>query len=110
MHLPSDFDPMVERTFERHAAAGITAVRLALGHPEPDPAPGGDWRCRVIIVGLPYAVDRYAYGVDGVQALTLALEMAAADLRHAALPSGERLTFLGGPDLCLPRAGVAVAT
>jgi hypothetical protein len=105
MHLPPGFDSVIERVFERHTASGVADVRLAVGRPEPDPEPGGDWRCRLVVVGLPRPVDRHAHGVDGVQALTLALEMAAADLRHAALPRGERLTFLGGPDLCLPRCG-----
>jgi hypothetical protein len=105
LHLPPDFDPVIERVFDRRTALGAAEVRLALGRPEPDPETGGDWRCRLVIVGLPRPVDRHAYGVDGVQALTLALEMAAADLRYAALPAGERLTFLGGPDLRLPRSG-----
>jgi hypothetical protein len=105
MNLPDDLDPVVERRFERHGAHGVTAVRLCLGRPERDPVPGGDWRCRVVIAGMPQPVDRYAYGIDGLQALTLALEMAAADLRYARLPEGERLTFLGGSDLCLPQAG-----
>jgi hypothetical protein len=105
MPVPYDFDPVVERTFERLGPSGAADVRLALGRPERDPAPGGDWRCRVVIDGLPHAVDRYAYGIDGLQALTLALVMAGADLRQARLPAGERLTFLGGPDLGLPAAG-----
>ena len=110
MHLPPDLEPVIERLFERHTGAGVVEVRLAVARPEPDPTRGGDWRCRLAIVGLPHPVDRHAYGIDGVQALTLALEMAAADLRHAELPAGERLTFLGAPDLCLPRGGGACAT
>jgi hypothetical protein len=98
-----DLDPVVERTFERHTASGVSEVRLVLGRPAPDPADGGDWRCRVVITGLPDPVDRHAYGIDALQALALAIEMAAADLRYARLPAGERVTFLGGPDLGLPR-------
>jgi hypothetical protein len=110
MLLPHDLEPAVARTFERHTATGVREVRLALARPEPDPGPGGDWRCRLVIVGLPHRVDRYAYGIDGLQAFTLALHMAAADLRYAALPAGERLTFLGTPDLGLPAASAPAAT
>lgn len=102
MSVADDLDPVVERTFERHTAAGGAEVRMAVGRPERDPAPGGDWRCRLVVSGLPDPVDRYVYGIDGLQALLLALHMAAVDLRHARLPAGERLTFLGEPDLGLP--------
>ena len=99
----ADADAVVERTFERTGPAGAAVVRLALGRPEPDPEPGGDWRCRVVVSGLGRLVDQYAYGIDSLQALALALEMARALLAHAALRPGERLQWLGDADLGLPR-------
>ena len=95
-------DAVVERTFERTGPEGTTSVRLALGRPEPDPEPGGDWRCRVVISGLGPRVDQFAYGVDSLQALALGLEMARAHLMHAP-PAGGGLRWLGESDLGLPR-------
>jgi hypothetical protein len=94
--LPPDFQIAAEREFERTDDGSL--VRLVLGRPEPDPAPGGDWRCRVWLVGRGIAVDQYAYGVDSLQALGLALEMARALLRP-----GE-VTWLRQADLGLPRS------
>ena len=37
-----------------------------------------------------------------MQALLLAITMAAADVQHARLDAGERLTWLGGGDLGIP--------
>ncbi len=56
-----------------------------------------------MILGLGAPVDRYAYGIDGVQALGLALEMARAEL-EAAGRGGGAVTWLGGADLGLPRS------
>ncbi len=98
---PAGMDVVVTREFER--AGGGPPVRLLVARPEPDPAPGGDWRCRHVIVGLGAPVDAYAYGVDPLQALGLVLEMARAEL-EAASRAGERVTWLGGADLGLPRS------
>jgi hypothetical protein len=94
-------DVIAERTYERAGAPGL--VRLALGRPEPDPEPGGDWRCRMVIEGLGDVIDRHAYGVDALQALGLAFEMARAHLQPS--PShGPGVTWLGQADLGLPRS------
>jgi len=100
-----DVDAVVDRTFERVGPAGAAAgaVRLALGRPERDPGPGGDWRCRVVIAGLGRPIDRHAYGIDPLQALALALEMARMYLSFTPLADGERLTWLGASELGIPR-------
>lgn len=91
-----------ERVFELDGPGGGSPVTLRLGAPERDPAPGGSWRCRVTIAGLPTVVDRHVYGEDGLQALVLALEMARIYLRTAPLPDGASLTLFGNPDLGIP--------
>ena len=96
----SDLDVVAKRTYER--VDGGAPVRLRVCRPAPDPAPGGDWRCRLVIDGLGRPVDRWAYGIDGVQALGLALEIARSYLQ----PSPEHpalVTWLGQADLGLPR-------
>ena len=93
---------LVERTFEYHTAEGLRQVRLTLSVPKPDRARRAGWRCRVRIAGLDRGVDQYAYGVDGVQALVLALEMARVILRTTPLPDGARLTWLDDDDLGIP--------
>lgn len=96
----SELDVVAERVYD-----GVqldAAVRLRICRPEPDPTPDGDWRCRLLIEGLERPVDRWAYGIDAVQALGLALEMARSHLQ----PSPERpalVTWLGQLDLGLPR-------
>jgi uncharacterized protein DUF6968 len=95
-----DVDVAAERMYERIEGSG--AVRLRVYRPIPDPTPGGDWRCRLVIDGLGRPVDRWVHGVDGVQALGLALEMARSHLQ----PSPEHpalVTWLGQADLGLPR-------
>lgn len=98
LHAPG----FVERIFELRTPAGERAVRLRVGAPEPDPAPGGSWRCRVEIAGGPWAVDQHAYGEDGLQALVLGLEMARILLRTTPLPAAASLTWLHDSDLGIP--------
>jgi hypothetical protein len=78
-------------------------VIVRLGRPEPDPTPGGAWRCRMEILGLPSGdLSRDVHGEDSLQALILALELAHIDLTH--LPAATSLTWSGDPDLgLLPR-------
>src|SRR6188508_3013962 len=47
-------------------------VRLAIGVPEPDPLPRGDFRCPFQVIGLSDDSVHYAHGVDSFQALNLA--------------------------------------
>jgi hypothetical protein len=99
--IPTGLDVVVTREFGR--AGGGPLVHLLVARPERDPEAGGDWRCRHVILGLGPTVDRYAYGIDGLQALALTLEMARAEL-EAAAQAGNAVTWLGGEDLDLPRS------
>lgn len=57
----------------KNAAGQSVPVTLSLHLPEPDPlSEQGDYRCKVEIQGI--AFEKYAYGVDSLQALCLAVE------------------------------------
>jgi hypothetical protein len=96
-----NLDVIAAREFE-HGDTGAT-VMLLVARPEPDTAFGGDWRCGHVIIGLGAPVDRYAYGVDALQALGLTLEMARVELEAAGRGESPS-TWLGSPDLGLPRS------
>src|SRR5262249_27643545 len=74
------------RTIRRIAARRVfesnngTPVGLTIGVPEC--VPGSDWGCAVQITGLDTGLrrPRYLFGIDGLQALHLAMECAAAEL------------------------------
>lgn len=53
---------------------------------------GGDWECPFHIVGLRTKTVESGYGVDAVQALTMALEGIRVTLER----SGQRLSWIGG--------------
>ncbi len=65
---------------------------------------GRDWCCTYRVEGLPGRADRRAGGVDGVQALELALKNMAMFLYSSPEAREGRLTFLkqGRGDLGLP--------
>jgi hypothetical protein len=66
-------------------------VVLTIGVPQP--VPGSDWGCALQITGLSSSLrrPRYVFGIDGLQALHLAMKCADAML-HSAKPE---LSFLG---------------
>ena len=100
------------RDLEREGPSGRARVRVEIGRPVRSDDAGGDWACPVRVTGLtglPGIVELAALGVDGVQALLLALELARVTLVYARLGDGERLTFLGRPDLGLPRSLTGIA-
>lgn len=78
-------------------------VTLRVAAPERDPLPGGDWRCRYAVLGLGDPVLRYAYGVDTLQALQLAMAGLANHVRAQAVELGAELSWIGGEDLGLPK-------
>lgn len=93
-------DAIATRVYERAGTQDL--VRLLIGRPEPDPLPGGDWRCRIVIEGLDKPIDRWAFGVDAIQALGLAFEIARIQLQ----PHPDRapkVSWLDHADLALPR-------
>jgi hypothetical protein len=86
----------------RYGVAGEPGreVVLTIGKPRPDPRPGGDWMCWVLIEGIPKERRRRVNGADPVQALQLAMVYARHELDASGLP----LTWLGGEpgDVGLP--------
>lgn len=96
-------DPIAIRELEVRSPGGGEARRVVVrfGRPEPDPASGGDWRCPVQITGIGEDEVRYAFGVDPLQALQLALQMAGARLFAAQGRSGT-ITWLDMPELGFP--------
>jgi hypothetical protein len=97
--MASELKPViVERTLRSEGGAA-RPVQLRLGMPRPSPK--GDWECPYQIVGLGKSRSQVAYGLDGMQALLMAVEA----LRVTIEESGERLAWEGGEngDHGLPR-------
>lgn len=59
------------RTLEFVPTPGEPAreIVVTIGEPEPDPEPGGDFRCRLVISGFEKPYDHHFHGVDPIQAL-----------------------------------------
>jgi hypothetical protein len=72
-------------------APGGKPVVLTLGVPQP--VPGSDWGCALQITGLNtrWRRPRYVFGIDGFQALSLAMQCAGAVLESTKL----QLEWLG---------------
>lgn len=95
---------IADRTFELHPDAGeVIEIVLRVGSPRPAEV---DWVCPFEITGGDTRVAHAAWGVDAVQALLLALAMAAADLRSEARRVGARVQWLGRDELGLPGANL----
>ena len=94
------------RTIRRIAARRVfqspngESVVLTLGVPQP--VPGSDWGCALQITGLnsTWRRPKYVFGIDGLQALHLAMQCAGAALESAKL----KLEWLGQTeDLGMPK-------
>lgn len=86
----------VERIFDLDG--GALVVRFYL----PVLAPGGEFQCRWSIGWPEGEVRRYTPGIDGVQALLLAMRSVHADLTVSDAYTAGRLAYLGERDLGLP--------
>lgn len=75
------------RSFQNDAGSTVVATVFEPTMPEED-----KWACRFQISGLPTDVDERAYGVDGMQALMMALEGIRVHLER----SGATLIWLDG--------------
>ena len=82
-------NPIAVRRFAVAGEPGREVV-LTIGKPRPDPRPGGDWACSVLIEGILKERRRRIYGIDAIQTLQLALEYARRELDA----SGLALTWL----------------
>ena len=96
-------DWIAERELQVHGQAAGAALRVVvrIGRPEPDPAPGGDWRCAFQITGLNDDAVMVAHGVDAVQALQLCIRLVGVQLEDLQA-RGTPLRWLGGEDLSFP--------
>jgi hypothetical protein len=86
----------VERRFD--LPTGALLLRISA----PYLAPGGEYRCRWTIGWPDGDRSREAAGIDGVQALTLALRAAHSELIVSAAYREGNLRYLGQTDLDLP--------
>lgn len=94
------------RTIRRIAARRVFQIAgrgkkvvLTLGVPQP--VPSSDWGCALQITGVKtdWNRPRYVFGIDGLQALHLAMQAAGASLETC----GVELEFLGqSEDLMMP--------
>ncbi len=76
-------------------------IVVRIGKPEPDPAPGGDWRCAFQITGVGDDAVMFAHGVDSVQALQICFQFIGIRLEDLQA-RGTPLRWLGGKDLGFP--------
>jgi hypothetical protein len=89
-------DLFVERSFD--TPKGKVLARFE----RPYLAPGGAYRWRWRIIGLSRARSREAAGIDGIQALMLAMRTVHAELTESAEYKRGQLTYLAQADLDLP--------
>jgi len=69
---------------------------------QPTLAPGGEYQCRWTIFWPDRVQQRYACGVDGVQALMLAMKSVHSELMESELYKSGKLTYEDQYDLDLP--------
>ena len=88
--------PFVERRFE------LDGGELAVRFYAPAKAPGGEFRCRYAIGWPERESRRYVPGLDGVQALVLAMRTVHTELVDSEAYRAGRLTWCDQADLDLP--------
>lgn len=94
--------PRIRRIAARRVFKSPTGKPVVLTIGVPQPVPGSDWGCALQITGLntEWRRPRYVFGIDGLQALLLAMKCAGAVLESAKL----KLEWLGQTDyLDMPR-------
>lgn len=89
-------EAFVERRFDRGEEQVIARFHA------PTLAPGGEYQCRWEIEWPEGTQRRHACGIDGVQALMLAMRSAHGDLTASAAYRAGALTYLDQGDLDLP--------
>ena len=85
-----------ERTFE----SGNDTITARFFRPTLEP--GGEYRCRWAILWPDRIQQRYACGIDGVQALMLAMKTVSSELMESDLYKAGKLTYANQYDLDLP--------
>ncbi|CAN5471557.1 hypothetical protein BH10PSE14_BH10PSE14_27530 [soil metagenome] len=89
-------EPFIERSFE--SGTDIITVRFL----QPALAPGGEYQCRWAILWPGRVQQSYSCGVDGVQALMLAMKFVHSELMESDLYKAGKLTYFDQYDLDLP--------
>jgi hypothetical protein len=93
-------DIIAYRRFGLLRPDGARDVLLSIGKPAPFPdSPQGDWYCPWTIEGPDRSHEHHAGGVDGVQALLMAISAIRAELQVMATRG--KLTWLDHEDLGL---------
>ena len=91
-------EAFVERRFDQKGEPVIARFFA------PTPAPGGEYQCRWEIEWPGKTERGYACGIDGVQALMLAMRLVHGDLAASEAYRSGALTYLDQSDLDLPPA------
>jgi hypothetical protein len=75
----------IRRIAARRVFQSTSGKRVVLTIGVPQPVPGSDWGCAVQITGLKpiWRRPKYVFGIDGLQALHLAMKYADATLESA---------------------------
>lgn len=89
-------EPFIERIFD--SGEDHVVVRFY----RPSLASGGEHQCRWEIAWADRVQQRYACGVDGVQALMLAMKSVQSELMGSDLYKAGKLTYVDQYDLDLP--------
>jgi hypothetical protein len=91
-----DDPPFVERTFE--SGGDKITIRFL----QPTLAPGGEYQCRWAIHWPNGVRQHYSSGLDGIQALMLAMKTVHSELVESELYKSGKLTYVDQYDLDLP--------
>lgn len=89
-------ESFVERIFE--SSDGSVTIRFL----RPALAPGGEYQCRWSILWPDRLEQRYTCGLDGIQALILAMKTVHSELMDSDLYRAGKLTYVDQYDLDLP--------
>jgi hypothetical protein len=86
---------IAQRAFSLVGPSGIPSeIKVLLGKPERLPG-ADDYYCAFQIVGIDSDKIRCAYGIDGFQAIQLAMTAIGACLSTLNEPGGQRLSWVG---------------
>jgi hypothetical protein len=94
--------PTIRRIAARRVFESANGKPVVVTIGVPQPVPGSDWGCALQITGLSasWRRPRYVFGIDGLQALHLAMKCADAVLE----PVQSKLSWLGKKgDLGMPK-------
>jgi|SRR5689334_8577840 hypothetical protein len=101
MELVHIGDEIASRTIEWTDSSGHTSeVRMRVGRPQPFPD-SADVYCPIQVIGVGSERVMYAAGIDGIQAISLALKMLRTELDALQRELGGRLTWLNATALDL---------